>query len=349
MIKRLDTTRVPLALALAVLATGVATAGGSEGGITGRVVDTVLQEPVSGAAVTVVGSNQTATTGPDGIFRVSGIAAPEVQFLVAKEGYRSPAEPVTAHASADGSIGDLVLTLEVPETGVFTLVDGKLVGLSASPATKVGTESSGSRPVDVFALRGLPHERIPTFDEPPVFVVRRPPAKVSGVGLTPIQAEAGTDSVWRTIPGSGSAAKLRLTEDGLEIVQTPSDAAGGYTVKVHADGRFTWYPFWINAPPQLTLHVDYATETAPEFAKAVAEIREFCGDRYAVCRAAVALLKPGLDLTGYVRLPDDAEKGQLLFGKRGETKAAFVTFYRVGAGWNVADISAGEFTAIEGD
>lgn len=110
----------PLAPVLTVLALALLTAPGleaQEGVVQGRVVDGGTLEPVSGAEVVVTDQGLGELTGPDGRFRITGVAPGDHTVRVRRIGFQDAQRSVTVEAG-----GTVTLEVEI-RTSAVTLDD----------------------------------------------------------------------------------------------------------------------------------------------------------------------------------------------------------------------------------
>ena len=99
---------VAVSLALAASARSVS----AQGKITGHVTAADDGRPLAGARVLVVGSTSVATTGDDGSFTLSSVAAGNWQLQALHVGYQSLKKPVTV-AKGEAVNVDFTLTRAV--------------------------------------------------------------------------------------------------------------------------------------------------------------------------------------------------------------------------------------------
>jgi iron complex outermembrane receptor protein len=96
--------RLVVALVGVVVAASPLAAQGGSGTITGRVVDSTSQQPLSNVAVTVVGTQLGAMTRDDGGFAIAGVPAGAQRVRARRIGYGSAEQPVTVTAGGTANV-----------------------------------------------------------------------------------------------------------------------------------------------------------------------------------------------------------------------------------------------------
>lgn len=102
--------------------------------ISGRVVDHSTKHPVADARVELAGSSQRATTGHEGDFRFSGLAAGTYQLRASRVGYATAAAQVDLKADEEHT-----LRLELQETSYLLDPVTSTATRMQSPASEVST------------------------------------------------------------------------------------------------------------------------------------------------------------------------------------------------------------------
>lgn len=90
--------RLFLALVAAVLCTARLGAQGPTGSVTGRVVDSTTQQPLSDVSVVVEGTRRGAISGPDGTFTIGGVPVGTHTVRARRIGFSSPAQVINVPA-----------------------------------------------------------------------------------------------------------------------------------------------------------------------------------------------------------------------------------------------------------
>jgi TonB-dependent starch-binding outer membrane protein SusC len=104
-----EVRRLLLALVVGLLCTVPLSAQTPTGTVTGRVVDSTTQQPLSDVSVVVEGTRRGAVTGPDGTFTIGGVPAGTHTVRARRIGFSSPSQVVTV---ADGASVTVNLSLD---------------------------------------------------------------------------------------------------------------------------------------------------------------------------------------------------------------------------------------------
>lgn len=107
----------------------------------GQVVDAVTNTPISGAAISIGGGSQTATSDANGNFKLVGIAAGSYAIGAASSGYNGATHNVTAVTGQTVNLGVIGLT----QLSTSTIVMGQIVAASnGTPLLGVAITVSGA-------------------------------------------------------------------------------------------------------------------------------------------------------------------------------------------------------------
>lgn len=116
--------RLGLVTALALLAVGVSKAEAQQGAVTGQVIEASNQQPITGAQVSLEGTQLGTLTGEDGNYRITGVPAGEYTVQVQAIGYSQGSRTVTVQAgqsaTADFELSISAIQLEEVAVNVVT-------------------------------------------------------------------------------------------------------------------------------------------------------------------------------------------------------------------------------------
>ena len=118
-------TSAPRPITLTFLAAAIAAlclagqAGATTGAISGKAVNAATGRVVAGASVSLIGSNHTATTDLNGVYRLAEVPAGSLSVAVSKEGFQPLT--ITGVAVTPGEIALVEVPLEPTEERVITL------------------------------------------------------------------------------------------------------------------------------------------------------------------------------------------------------------------------------------
>jgi TonB-linked SusC/RagA family outer membrane protein len=196
---------------LAALPAGVLAQGGTQGTITGRVVDSTSHQPIAQAQVIVNGTTLGTLTNQQGTYRIPGVSPGPYTLRVLRLGYGSATQSVTVTAGAEATV-DFALTQRAAALDVVTITATGEQQRKRESGVSVGT-------LNVDSLVQAP---INTFSD--VLSSRVPGVTVQMAGGT-----TGTGARVR-IRGSNSVSLSNdplLIVDGIRVDNAQSNTSGG--------------------------------------------------------------------------------------------------------------------------
>jgi TonB-dependent starch-binding outer membrane protein SusC len=167
------TFRLLAALIGVLVWTASASAQGATGTITGRVVDATIQRPISGATITIEGTQRGVITRADGGFLVTAVPVGTHQVRVSMIGYGTTAQEVTVGAGETVTVHIELqpVAIELDElvatgygtqrrrdlTGAVATVSGEAMQTPAAPVVAINNALVGRAPgVQVITNSGIP-------------------------------------------------------------------------------------------------------------------------------------------------------------------------------------------------
>src|SRR5690606_16578873 len=117
------------------------------------------QKPIANATVTVADGGPSATTGPDGAFKLVGVATGNIVVEINADGFTARTIPVLA-ATTPLSLQVVMVQPQVPGTPTRTVAgvvtDGKRQPLAGARVTVRDTQLSATTEADgTFAIAGV--------------------------------------------------------------------------------------------------------------------------------------------------------------------------------------------------
>ena len=202
------TRRLGLLTALAMILAGAPEAMAQQGAITGQVIEASNQQPISGAQVSLAGTQMGTLTGEDGNYRITGVPAGEYEVRVQAIGYSQGSQMVTVQAgqavSADFELSISAIQLEEVAVNVVTGLAQQRRSLGTNTGV-INVEQVNTGPVNSFEdlLQG----------------------RTAGVNL---ESTTGT---------SGTGQRLRIRGSGsLSLNNSPLVYIDGTRVRANSDG-----------------------------------------------------------------------------------------------------------------
>lgn len=229
------------------------------GTITGRVTDAASQQPLVGAAISVVGTTRGTLVNPDGTYRIAGVPAGTVQLRAQRIGYQASVRPVTLPSggtvTADFALAATAVTLSevvTTATGLQRRIElgNATAGIDAAsevankPIANVGDLLQARAP-GVQVLQGTSTgtgARVRIRGTSSLSLSNDPIYIIDGVRMT---SNSGSSSI-----GVGGSVPSRVNDinpeeiESIEVVKGPSaatlygtDAANGVILITTKRGR----------------------------------------------------------------------------------------------------------------